>query len=919
MSGLTVSEILGRIESSGVLSNDQWAAVRTESAGPSATDAQSFVKQLVKMGHLTAYQAKVIWKGKTRALALGNYIVEDELGRGGMGVVLKARHKRMDRQVAVKVLPTAMIKDQSAIARFQREVVAAAQLTHANIVGAFDADEIDGQHLLVMEFVDGRDLASVVKKQGPVSIEQALDCVIQAAQGLDYAHGQGVIHRDIKPANLLLDANGTVKILDMGLARFSDSANVGEQAELTGTGAVMGTVDYMSPEQALSTKTADARSDIYSLGITLHFLLTAKPAYSGDSLMARLMAHANDPIPSLAEQRSDVPPSLQAVFEKMVAKKPEERYQTMADVLADLQRCRTDTTDSAIVATAPVSGNESSGGLSAFLNSLDAEPTAKGSRVRTSTGTRSKRRRHKSPSDQATMTSSGTSGTLADQPQRARTRLGGAPGTIQLWTDKRVLAGSGVAAVLLLAAILFFNRSANGILQIEITDQKTEVTIEGTEIVLSGPIKQEVAREPGKYVLHVRYEDIEFDTDPLVLKESQTATVRIELLNGKLQVFNGRNVIGSHSLAVAQETPPGRQSISTQSPASNNDWQPIFDGRTLDGWQLFGGNPGSWRVVNGILTGTGPKNRLVYTRESFDDVTIRAECRLAPNGNSGIFVRATKDNDNLKGYEAQLAFLDSPGSGGTGIGGVWNYAKFNRTIVNPNEWFTIEIEAHGTQIQVSVNGQTTANFTDSTFRQGHIALQGLSTGQAVEFRSIEIRTQRAGEKEIESFDWRDLNALEIVGDPGWSIQDGLITADGSGTGWLGSKADFRDFELNLEYRLPAKGNAGILLRADPQSSPRELLEVQLLDDARYLGQPVENLTGSLHHLVARNSTPDTAPDVWHQVRIRVVGQRVVVVHDDLQVLDTVVPAENMPDRGRIGLQMWRTPVEYRRVSVRRLD
>ena len=291
-------------------------------------DAQELARQLVQSKHLTKYQAQEIYQGRSRQLILGNYAILDKIGAGGMGQVFKAEHRRMKRVVAIKMLPKAVMQDAAAAARFQREVEAASKLLHPNIVSAFDADESNGIHFLVMEYVDGQDLSALVKKNDPFTVCRAVDYILQAARGLEFAHKMGVIHRDVKPANLLLDANGTVKILDMGLARIEADGDTATQAELTGTGAVMGTVDFMAPEQALSTKHADARADIYSLGCTLHWLVTGRPMYDGETLMAKLIAHREEPIPRLG----DVSDAVQAVFENMVAKKPDARYQTMAEV-----------------------------------------------------------------------------------------------------------------------------------------------------------------------------------------------------------------------------------------------------------------------------------------------------------------------------------------------------------------------------------------------------------------------------------------------------------------------------------------------------------------------------------------------------------------------------------------------------------
>ncbi len=329
-----LEEFVKQLTDSGVIAPGKLEGFVPPKAQPK--DAQELARQLVQSKQLTKFQVHEIYEGRAKSLILGNYTILDKIGAGGMGQVFKAEHRRMKRVVAIKTLPKAFLKDAAAVARFQREVEAAAKLSHPNIVAAFDADEAGDVNFLVMEFVAGSDLSAFVKKYGPLPVAKAVNYILQAARGLDYAHKHGVIHRDIKPANLLLDSEGTVKILDMGLARFDTASNVATQAELTGSGAVMGTVDYMAPEQALSAKHADARADVYSLGCSLYYLLTGRAAYDGDSMMAKLLAHREQPTPSLG---TEVPEEVQAVFQKMVAKKFEDRFQTMSEVVAALEQC----------------------------------------------------------------------------------------------------------------------------------------------------------------------------------------------------------------------------------------------------------------------------------------------------------------------------------------------------------------------------------------------------------------------------------------------------------------------------------------------------------------------------------------------------------------------------------------------------
>ena len=198
-----LEKFVQQLEDSGVIAGETLKDFIPPSASPK--DAEELALELVRQKKLTKFQAEEISKGKAKSLTMGNYVLMEKIGAGGMGQVFKARHRRMDRLVAVKLLPAAMTKDQAAIARFEREVKAAARLRHPNIVAADDADQANGSHFLVMELVEGSDLSALVKKSGPFPIEKAVNYVLQAAKGLEFAHSVGVVHRDIKPANLLLD------------------------------------------------------------------------------------------------------------------------------------------------------------------------------------------------------------------------------------------------------------------------------------------------------------------------------------------------------------------------------------------------------------------------------------------------------------------------------------------------------------------------------------------------------------------------------------------------------------------------------------------------------------------------------------------------------------------------------------------
>jgi serine/threonine protein kinase len=347
---------LAHLRQSGLVDDDALDAALERI--PATDRGRSIARALVQLGLLTKFQAELLLVGRTNGFVLGQYRILDQLGQGGMGRVFKAEHATMGRTVAIKVLAPQHTKTEKARQLFMREVRAAGKLMHPNIVTAHDANEADGRHYLVMEYIDGPNLDQLVRENGPLPVGQACDIVRQAASGLQCAFEHGMVHRDIKPSNLLLQRIGNtlssgylVKILDFGLARLGDceqgignlvsearSAPLRQKAPdlVAGNNTLMGTPDYLSPEQARNLHMVDIRSDLYSLGCTFYFLLTGQVPFPGGTTLEKLTRHTQEEPVAIEQSRPDIPQQVADIVRCLMAKEPAHRYQTPAELVMEL-------------------------------------------------------------------------------------------------------------------------------------------------------------------------------------------------------------------------------------------------------------------------------------------------------------------------------------------------------------------------------------------------------------------------------------------------------------------------------------------------------------------------------------------------------------------------------------------------------
>lgn len=339
MSSQSVKKFIQLLHRSQLVSDARLKAALSdrESGGRLPHDARTLANFLTQQGLLTSWQQKRLLSGKQHGYFLGDYCLQRHLGSGGMSSVFLAKHRLINRTVAIKVLPSKRIGEGSYLARFEREAQATSRLSHPNVVRVFDIDHHGDTHFMVMEYVAGSDLKAMVKSTGPLPLDRVAHYIAQVAVGLQHAHERGLVHRDIKPANLVVNEADVVKILDLGLARIVDSEEV---ASLTIDNAekMMGTADYLSPEQARSAHSVDARADLYSLGCTMYYLLSGHAPFTEGTIAQRILMHQTQNPLDVRACREDCPHAIADLCMKMLAKTPDDRIQSAGTIAVRLGR-----------------------------------------------------------------------------------------------------------------------------------------------------------------------------------------------------------------------------------------------------------------------------------------------------------------------------------------------------------------------------------------------------------------------------------------------------------------------------------------------------------------------------------------------------------------------------------------------------
>jgi serine/threonine protein kinase len=637
----------------------------------------------------------------------GKYRIVRELGRGGMGVVYQAVQTVMDRPVAVKVMNPGVMAHPDALPRFQAEVKAAAKLDHAHIVRAHDAEQVGNLHLLVMEFVEGLNLADLVQRRGPLPVLHACHYVRQAALGLQHAFEQGMTHRDIKPQNLMLTPKGRVKILDFGLARLRRAGAKG--GGLTEAGSFMGTPEYVSPEQATDARTADTRADIYSLGCTLFFLLTDRPPFQEDTVVKTVLAHIEKEPPVLHEVRPDVPPELSAVVARMLAKDPAQRFQQPVEVAQALVP---------FIKPGPKVRPSGAAPVPSTLGSAGKQKTVGGNRsdLRDLVPAAPKPAAQVPEPQEEKSPFRDLKRDLA-RPVALRTtkqdHAAGKTGPQPWWKRPMVLGGAGMG--LLLAACVGLGvasvvrvRTADGsILVVDVNEPNAEIFLDGEKLAVTwdaGGKKAEISHKPGTGNVEVR-------------KAGFTVAGReVELRDGKrvLKV----TLIPASEQAKAK-MPPVNEPQATGKDKGNSAVAGTVSPTDPDPRRAFMNRSGDWRIQGEELAQQSMHKNcgLAFGSYTWKDYDFSCEVkRVDPSAEVGLQYHGTGARASSVVCGANFCLAASIDRG------IWTELKRDNNGLEQDRWYELRLRLRGDHCQCLLDGALILDYVNNKNPRGAVAL-----------------------------------------------------------------------------------------------------------------------------------------------------------------------------------------------------
>jgi serine/threonine protein kinase len=848
------------------------------------------------------------------------YEVQRELGHGGMGVVYLARNKLMDRLEVLKVAYNKRLGQAGDIQRFLREIRSAAKLSHPNVVTAYNALQLGELLAFAMEFVPGDDLVKVVKNYGkPLPVPTACYYAREAALGLQHAFEKSMVHRDIKPQNIILAREGKkhiIKILDFGLAKARSEGRT--QLDLTGVGQALGTPAYMPPEQWLDSARADIRADIYSLGCTLHFLLTGSAPFSAQSEMDYFLKHQTEIAKPLNEVRADVPAELAAVVAKMIAKKPEDRYQTPKEVAQGLLPFLKLAGTATLPAPAPKSSTPKAGPDWAAVvegRSTMGEP-GKGKATQT----------------------------LLSRPSK--------PGAKR----KRLFVVGILAGLLLLALVGMWAgggvkvKTKDGTIVLENFPDDAEVTVDGEKVTVtwgdSGNSAQ-ITVKPGTPYVEVKVGGITVVGQKVIIEDGgrKVLWVRREVQpiverQGKKRVIEEEEAPLIRPSQPASDKPPPEPTNTAESKEQDGaaGFVRLFNGKDLTGWNYLSDH---WRVDNGVLIGyAGPEglkfNTSLCSTNKYKDFELSFQVKLTGErwrGNSGVNFRSVvydRERWDVEGPQADMGDKCWGNLFGENFGGMMKQAseQLIEKLVRPDDFNDFYIKCVGKHVTIKLNGETTV---DDDFPkipdEGIIAWQ-LHKGPPMEvrFRNVkfhDLGDVKASDDFVQLFNRKDRTGWKThPKQPGnWRVVKGtngnILTGSGQTSGYLYTeRGDYKDFHLRAEARINDGGNSGVLFRC-AFSDVMKGYEADINTNNRFLCK-----TGSLYKagkpaLVVNELL--ASPNQWFLLEVIAKGNHIVIKVNGKTTVDFIDP-EPLESRGFIALQQHdpQTEAEFRKIEIKEL-